>query len=498
MGDQEYCRFTTNGDAMIEFEYKPKTNKVVLRSGCSDVFDDIREHFSVVNEGAHFARRAGARFVSSRKYAITPSGQMMAGMYDEVKKYLITKQITKVSYSAEFEEYLNVGFKYSPYDDFTPPYKLRYYQKDLLTAAISNGRGVCILGTGGGKTLICASLVQSYYNNATDRGSFKCLIIVPTIDLVNQTFNDFTEYGVDFTYTKWKGGTDPDPGASVVIANASILTRRHKLESSRWMKFVDLLVVDEVHGLADANKITNIVSGIHTTHKYGFTGTLPEDQMAKWNIIGAIGPVLYEKSSSELRVEGYLTNATVRCLEVSYKTSIIGGKANPYYDELDFLYHNPYRNNLIKSICKKYNKNILILVNHIDHGVELLRVLSALDRPVYFIRGDVEVSERERIIQEMEASEGVICISISKIFSTGINVKNLHMLIFASGGKSFIRTVQAIGRGLRRHTSKQMFNIIDFCDKLSYGTKHATKRREIYNKEKIPYKTVHVEEQVEL
>ena len=479
---------------MIHFDYKAKTNKIVVSSDDVDTFNEMREHFSVRNEGAHFARRAGARFVADRKYVITPTGQMMAGLYDEVEKYIITKQITNIQYSIEFDNYRTSGFDFPPFDNFNAPYSLRYYQSDLLTAAIQSGRGVCILGTGGGKTLICASLVKSYYDNASNPTTFKALIIVPTIDLVDQTYRDFTEYGVGFTFDKWKGGSDPDLSASVIICNAAILCSRIKHESSRWIKFVDLLLVDEVHGLSNANKITSIVSDIVTTHKYGFTGTLPDDQLTKWNIIGAIGPVLYEKSSAELRVEGYLTNATVRRVEIAYKTKPSTGKANPYYDELNFIYNNSYRNNVISGICKKYPKNILILVNHIEHGDVLLDVLSKLGRPTYFIRGETDVAERVRVINEMEAGEGVIVIAISKIFSTGLNIKNLHMLIFASGGKSFIRTVQSVGRGLRKHVSKTMFIIIDICDKLHYGKEHGARRLEIYDKEKIAYKTIELVE----
>lgn len=482
---------------MIRFEYKPKLNKVQLVCDDLDVLGEIREHFSVKNEGAHFARRAGARFVADRKYAITPTGLMMAGLYDEVKKYIITKQITGVEYCPEFERYANSGHDFEPFDTFNDPYALYYYQRDLLNSAIQNGRGVCILGTGGGKTLICSSLVQSYYDNAVDKRSFKALIIVPTTDLVDQTFNDFTEYGVSFKFCRWRGGMEPDPSANVVIANAAIINSRFEHENYRWIRFVDLLLVDEVHGLSDGNKITKVVSKIVTTCKYGFTGTLPEDQLTKWNIIGAIGPVLYEKSSAELRGEGYLTNASVRQLEITYLTGPAKGTADPYASELDFIYHNKYRNSIIKKICKGYKKNILILVNHIAHGEELERILSTLDRPVYFIRGTTDMDERKRIIAEMESQEGVVGIAISKIFSTGINVKNLHMLIFASGGKSFIRTVQAIGRGLRKHISKHKFEIVDFCDVLHYGGEHGAKRIAIYEKEGIAHKSIELRESLE-
>lgn len=482
---------------MIELDYNPRTRKLRIVPEDKDLFDDLREHFSVVNEGATFAKaklpKNRKRFVPDRKYIVKQTGYCAAGLYGEIEHWLHVNQITGVKYTDSYKAYIEDGFEYDPFDEFpNEEYKLRYYQADALRYGIKNGRGIFVVGTGGGKTLMCASLIESYYQNCEDKGNFKCLIVVPNIGLVSQTYKDFNEYGVSFSVTRWTGNQTPDSFANVTICNSAILVRR--MSENIWVENVDLVLVDEVHAISNANKISDMISKIRTTHKYGFTGTLPLDKWTKWNVIGAVGPVIYEKTSKELRDEEYLANAEVRRLEISYTSRIERRSTNSFFDELDFIYENPYRNNLIRSICDKYPKNILILVNHIRHGEKLLEELQTLDRSVHFIEGKVEVEDREKVIEEMEAGDGVICIAISKIFSTGINIKNLHMVMFASGGKAFIRTVQSIGRGLRLHPTKTMLNIVDLCDNLYYSSEHAAKRLRIYDKEKIRHKTKTLQE----
>ena len=116
------------------------------------------------------------------------------------------------------------------------------------------------------------------------------------------------------------------------------------------------------------------------------------------------------------------------------------------------------------------------------------------DKRVYFVQGELEVEERENIKRIMEVESNVVCIAMSSIFSTGVNIKNIHMIVFAAGGKSSIRTIQTIGRGLRLHDSKDNLRIIDIADQLKYGQKHVARRKEIYEQERIPYKIVQVTE----
>lgn len=474
---------------MLEFDYRRPTNRLVLKTDDSNLFDQIREHFSVENDGARFARRYN-RFAPTRKYVITGTGTCELGLYWEIRKFLIKEQInTDITISDNLQKALKVGLDVELCDHFN--FKLRDYQEDVVGKALRLGRGTCVLGTGAGKTFITAALIENYFINSVDKDTFKCLMLVPDLGLVAQTYDEFVECGSTFKVTKWTGKHKPDLTANVIIANIGIIQSR--FEDNDWLKYIDLLVVDECHRLKRGNKISKIVQKIKTHNKYGFTGTLPESQLDKWSIIGTLGPVVYEKSSYELRLEDHLTNVTVKILELNYTQRIKYVTQNRYREELDFVYENADRNNFLTKLCSKLPNNILLLVNRIKHGEALLEYLEKVeDKQVFFIRGEVAVEERERIKQIMEKHDNVVCIAISAIFSTGINIKNLHNIIFAAGGKSFIRTVQSIGRGLRKHKNKDKLIIMDVCDNLPYGKRHCEKRKTIYDKEKIMYKEVQV------
>jgi len=474
---------------MIEFDYRRPTNRLVVKTDDSDLFDQIREHFSVENDGARFARRYN-RFAPTRKYVITGTGTCELGIYWEIRKFLIKEQInTDITTTKALEKALKVGLDVKLCDHFN--FKLRDYQEDVVGKALRLGRGTCVLGTGAGKTFITAALIENYFVNSPDKDTFKCLMLVPDLGLVAQTYDEFIDCGSTFKVTKWTGKHKPDLTANVIIANIGIIQSR--FEDNDWLKYIDLLVVDECHKITSGNKISKIVQKIKTHNKYGFTGTLPENQLDKWSIIGKLGPVVYEKTSYELRLEDHLANVNVKVLELSYTQRINYVTNNRYREELDFVYENADRNNFLTKLCSKLPNNILVLVNHIKHGEILQEYLEKVEnKQVYFIQGSIAVDERERIKQIMENHDNVVCIAISAIFSTGINIKNLHNIIFAAGGKSFIRTVQSIGRGLRKHETKDKLIIMDVCDNLPYGKRHCEKRKTIYEKEKIQYKEVQV------
>lgn len=469
---------------VITFDYKPTTGKLHLTCSDASFFSQLRENFSVENKGAHFARRKG-RFIAARKYVITPTGACDIGLYWEIRKYLIEKQVVcDVKLSDAFEKVIDTTDSYELYNNFK--FELRDYQLDVIKKALKLGQGTCILGTGAGKTFTTAALIQNYYEKCSNKQTFKCLLIVPDLGLVEQTYNEFNNCGITFSLSKWTGSSELDLCSNVIICNVGILQSR--FSSNDWVKYVDLLVIDECHMIRCGNSISSLISKIKTRNRYGFTGTLPEDQIDRWNIIGKIGPIIYEKSSAELRHEDFLVNVEVKVLHVDYNETPEKITNDAYRNELEFLFINSRRNNLIKKLCEKLNNNTLILVNYIAHGEELFNVLSSLhNKRVFFIRGEVDVDTREDIKKLMEIHDNVVCIAISKIFSTGINVKNLHNIVFASGGKSFVRTVQSIGRGLRKHHNKNKLIIFDLADNLTYGQRHAIKRQEIYKQEKIKF-----------
>jgi len=199
-------------------------------------------------------------------------------------------------------------------------------------------------------------------------------MIVPDLGLVQQTYDEFIASGISFKITKWTGNNKPDLTSNVVICNIQILLSQFK--DNEWVKYVDLLVVDECHKVKSSNEISKIISAIKTSNRYGFTGTLPEDNLDKWFIIGKLGPVLYEKSSHDLRLESYLTNVEVKILKLNYNAPIIANITDSEYrNELNFLYTHEKRNKFIGQLSNKLNNNTLILVNHIVHGEGLLEVV---------------------------------------------------------------------------------------------------------------------------
>ena len=465
---------------MLTFDYNPSTRKLLLKTEDLDLFNRVREHFSIENDAARYGRRYG-RYIPRRKYAITGAGACEVGLYWEIKKYL-DKVDTTVS--DKLQKVLKVGKDIELYKDFA--FDLREYQEDVVNKALKIGRGTCVLGTGAGKTFATAALIENYFRDSKDRDTFKCIVLVPDLGLVTQTYDEFLNCGTTFKLTKWTGKTKPDLTANVIICNIGIVQSR--FEQNDWLKHIDLLIVDECHKIKASNKISKIVSRIRTPNKYGFTGTLPENNLDKWSIIGKLGPVIYEKTSYELRLEDYLANVAVKVLNLEYNTVPRYDTDDNYRGELDFIYESPFRNEFLTKLCDKLDNNTLILVNHIKHGELLKEYLDTLtNKQVYFIRGEVDVERRDEIKKIMETDTNVVCVAISAIFSTGINIKNLHNIVFASGGKSFIRTVQSIGRGLRKHNLKSQLIIFDVCDRLRYGIRHCEKRKDIYKKEKIKF-----------
>ena len=455
--------------------------------GDIEAITEIREHFSVPNDAVRFSQ---SPFVNNRKYVITNSGKFQIGLLENIKKFLVDSNIP-VDFKIEddLENQLKPQIKLKEFVDIK--YQLRYYQKDLISACLNQGRGIVYLGTGGGKTLSFCSLVTNidnyYLNNCFT------LIVVPSIQLVKQTYDDFLEYGIDPSIVgTFSGNNKLDLSKRIIISNTSkLISKKTNLD---WLKKVNLLIVDEVQSAAVDNKINKIIDKIPSTHKYGFTGTLPENKMDMWNIQGRLGPVIYRKPSSELIKEGFNTNVDVLAIKMGYKNQPILKnivKLTPstkYYAEIDFIINNNFRNANIEKICNKFSNNTLVLVDRIEHGEILYdRLKTKLDgKDIYFIQGDVDVDVREDIRKLMEKNSNIVCIAISKIFSTGINIKNLHYIVLASSGKAKSKIIQTIGRGLRKHKSKTKLLIIDIVDKLYYSKQHFEKRIRLYKEESIP------------
>lgn len=469
----------------LTFDYDEK-KRVGLLTG--NYFDQIRNAFSVENDAAKFARHYG-RFIAKRRYVITPTGRFDPCLYYEIRKYLKNNKLdVKLHMTESFRNTIKPSYSDKKIPQLSLP--LRDYQHQVVNACLGVGRGVTVLATAGGKTLTIASLIESIYQ--MDK-YMKCLIIVPDLMLVNQTYGDFIEYKVSFSFCKWTGNHKLDLGSNVIIANSGIL-QSSKTDRS-WIDHIDVLIVDEVHKLRKNNKINKVIKNIHTNNRFGFTGTMPESEEDQWNIIGKIGPILYEKNSFQLRTEKYIANAEAVILKLEYKNApqhFMRRATDPgerYRKESEFLRANDFRNNTLSTIVNNFTNNGLILVDYIEHGEILHKTFKerCKDKQVYFIRGDVPVEDRDKIKKLIEKETNIICVAISKIFSTGISMNNLHYIVFAGGGKAKIKILQSIGRGLRKHKDKKKVIIIDVADQLYYGIKHMNKRLSIYKEENLNY-----------
>lgn len=470
---------------IVEFVYDTIARKPQI---VSEYLNQIRELFSVEDKALLFVRRrTGRSNMPVRKYAITNKGHFDAPFFKVIYDAIL---FNFPSLQIKIND--NMVDKIKPYFISHEPIKLNFnprdYQLESATKALRYGLGVIVLPTSAGKTLTIALIAAT----CIDKKIGNVLILVPNIQLVQQTYNDFIEYGIDSKIiSRWTGNYEYEP-ASIVIANNQILLS--KTQDKTVLQQFNVIICDEVHKIGTAEKIAKLVKGINATYKFGFTGSLPENNFDKWTINRIFGPVIYEKLSAELRQDKFISNVRVVGLEMTYKNipeftrPSIAEPTAGYIEETEWLHTNAYRNSIMVKLLNRLDTNTLVLVDRIVHGEHLLEYFKQhTDKQIYFIQGSVEVEQREQMRQLMEQSSNVVCIAISNIFSTGISIKNLHNIIFASIGKARIKIIQSIGRSLRLHHTKQIATIFDIADVcLTYGYKHYEERKRLYNSEDIP------------
>jgi superfamily II DNA or RNA helicase len=458
--------------------------KRLLQLNCDvDVLNRIRCHFSVANP----AFRRNNRFSQPRIYIITSSGKFDVGLLDNILSFLHSNQI-KVHVDDEIiNMYQNIGFD----DPYIHEFLLKYrdHQEISIKKALKKGNGIVIIPTAGGKTLIMAGLLESIRRNL-NKSHALTLVLVPTIQLVEQTYSDFVSYGIE-NITKWSGKNKPDLSASTIIAGTQILMSDNTDLSI--LNDVNVLMIDECHGIKKENKINKVLKFINTNYRFGFTGTMPSTLIDEWNIIGKIGPIVYQQKTEDLKIKKYISDFKITILNLIHKNvpnfSINFAKpAEAYLNEIDFLISNQRRNDIICKLANKLTNNTIVMVDRIDHGETLMNILKEKTEKVcYFIRGSTEIEERENIRQLMNNKNDIIVVAISKIFSTGINIPNLHNIVFASAGKAKIKIMQSIGRALRLHPTKTKANIFDIADNTKYGRIHLTERIKLYKLENFDY-----------
>ena len=366
--------------------------------------------------------------------------------------------------------------------------KPRVYQYRAVYEAIKNNRKLLLSPTGSGKSLMIYSLVRYY--TATNK---KTLIIVPTTSLVEQMVNDFNDYGwnADDHVHKIYSGKDKNTDKPIVISTWQSIYKFPK----RYFDDIDCVIGDEAH-LFKSKSLTGIMTKLHNAkYRFGFTGTLDGSKTHKWVLEGLFGDCEQVTKTDSLIKEGYLSKFRIKILLCKHAPQHF----ESYHEEIDYLVEHRGRNNLIKNLVKDIEGNTLVLFNYIEkHGEPLLELINSTidpERKVFFVHGGTDVEDREQVRQLTETENNAVIIASYGTFSTGINIKRLHNIIFASPSKSRIRNLQSIGRVLRKGEGKDIATLSDIADDIggqNYTLRHLNERVNIYNEENFKYEVIKV------
>ena len=477
-----------------------KANEVFLKVNAEPHIEyELRDHFTFEVEGAKFMPQYRNRNWNGEIHLFDlRSKRIYVGLLDRVisfcKRHDYTyKFVDNEYYGTPYEE--NDTISYEGVKDYMTSicnHSPRKYQVEGVYDALKHNRKLLISPTASGKSLMIYALVRYY----VDKGK-KILLVVPTTSLVEQMYKDFEEYGWDSQSWCHKiySGKDKTNEFPVTITTWQSV---YKLERSFFTDY-DVIIGDEAH-LFKSKSLVSIMSKLeHAKYRFGFTGTLDGTQTHKWVLEGLFGPSYKVTKTDELMRQGHLSQLDIQCLVLKHDPR----KFDTYNDEIEYLISHEKRNNFIKNLTLDLGGNTLILYSRVEaHGqvlYDLINRSKQSDRQVFFVHGGVDAEEREQVREITETENNAIIVASYGTFSTGINIKNLHNVIFASPSKSRIRNLQSIGRVLRKGTNKVkaiLYDISDDCTKGSkrnYTLNHFIERIKIYNEENFNYEIITIQ-----
>lgn len=378
--------------------------------------------------------------------------------------------------------------------------EIRDYQVEAVRHSINEGRALLLSPTASGKSLIIYSLMR--YHQHLGR---KQLIVVPTTSLVEQMYGDFQDYA---TANDWQvsenchriyGGKEKSNEYPITISTWQSI---YKFPKS-WFEKFDVVYGDEAH-LFKAKSLTTILDKcVNTPYRIGTTGTLDGTKTHKLVLEGVFGTVKKVITTKKLMDTNQVSDLDITCLLLDYSDQdrkLV--KKMTYQEEMDWIVTNPKRNNFIRNLCLSQTGNTLVLFQFVEkHGKVLYELINNKveeRRNVFFVHGGTDTEQRENIRALTETQDDAIIVASYGTFSTGINIRNLHNIVFASPSKSRIRNLQSIGRGLRKGDNKTSCELFDIGDDLSWKSKknytlgHMVERVKIYNEEGFNYKMIKV------
>ena len=377
------------------------------------------------------------------------------------------------------------------------PHQVRDYQLKSFIQAIRNKRILLLSPTASGKSLILYLIVRWLQEADYKKG----LLIVPTTSLVEQMYSDFASYGYDsdkYCHRQY-AGKDKHTNAFLTITTWQSIYKN----PAEYFEQFDFVLGDEAHQFK-AKSLTTILSGCSDAkYRIGTTGTLDGTQTHRLVLEGLFGPVYKATSTSELIEKGQLADFKIKCLILKYAEEICKQARDwDYNTEIEYIVKNEARNDFIRNLALSLEGNTLILFQFVEkHGKDLNNNIksNAGKRHVFFVFGGTDVEVRESVRAITEKENNAIIVASYGTFSTGVNIRNLHNIIFASPSKSRIRNLQSIGRGLRIGDNKTEAVLFDIADDFrvgkftNYTLKHFIERVKIYDEEKFNYKYYNIE-----
>jgi superfamily II DNA or RNA helicase len=361
-------------------------------------------------------------------------------------------------------------------EDPAERFELRPYQVDVINALLEAGSGFAICATGSGKTSMCAALAAIFYAY-----KIQTIIIVPSSDLVDQTAEEFRQKYKYFDIPVGVySGSEKDIDQPIVVATWQSLQN-----APHYMSFFQAVIVDEAHG-AKAEVIKSLLNdhGKNIVYRYGCTGTMPKPEADQYSLKASIGQVIREVSAAYLIKEGYLSSIEIKPIEMQDESE----EMPDYSSEKAFLSRHEDRladqAQLIMEAQAQYG-NTMVLVNSIPQG----QALAELIPNATFLFGESAKDLRKVNYKQYAERDDVILIASSGIASTGISIDRIFCLVLIDTGKSFVRCIQSVGRGLRKKGDKNHLVVIDVHSRMKFSRKHFRERKKYYTQAEYPVAT---------
>ena len=490
---------------MADIAIKKKNNVYLTVQSDPSIAQELVDHFSFDAPGAKFHPLFRNKLWDGK---IRLFSMFTKELYVGLKTYL--EHFAEVNnYTIDYSEYIETAdtVTVEQLKEFINELNLslsggesiRDYQLDAVYRSITDGRRLLLSPTGSGKSLIIYCLLR--WNEKFGR---RQLILVPTTSLVEQMYADFQSYSqnngwkVSESCSRIYSGHSKEDLLPIVISTWQSIYELPK----KFFENYQVVYGDEAHTFK-AKSLTGIMHKmVNTPYRIGTTGTLDGTKTHKLVLEGLFGSVYKVTSTKQLMDNDQLAELKIFGLVLQYPDDVKKAcKDNKYPDEMDFLCGYEPRNKFIRNLALKQTDNSLVLFQYVEkHGQILFDMIKAKagDRKVFFVFGGTETADREDIRRITELESDAIIVASYGTFSTGINIRNLHNIIFASPTKSKIRNLQSVGRGLRKGDAKTYCNLYDIGDDLTWKARknytllHMIERIKTYNDEHFDYKLVKV------